>query len=453
MNKKIYSILLGVISCIGLLFFNHSTTQAAILTVQGNQASEAKIYDSQGKLVPHDEPLSQWTSYNISYSLSVKTSDIHNGDTILVYLPNNVQVKNSIHDVPIYTDTNVQIGTFQINSGSMQGKITITNASVINNTPLDQHINVSFGVYGTRADNTPSADWIINKVAWINQNNHNIVWNVAVNNTSGKNSQIIIHDMPDSNSELVSNNVTVQYGYYENNTFMVTREGALPIKKTSDGFTVNLGDYEEPNAQIVYETKPIKQGFITNKVELVVNGVVTGTNQATIDYDANGNYIGSNIDKVSSSANSVLQSSVIVSSDELSTSSCSSSSSSATSFSKISNSKVTQSSLGQTSSEVSKIKSISSSDIDNTTYKLSSHEGGYYSAYNNSSDEINSSQVLSSSYSKGNSTTIKSSSMSSSKTSIHIPDLGDLNYSGYLLLGISIICILVLLFLLKKRGY
>lgn len=282
------------------LLMKVSLVNASDLNITGNTSENAVITDAKGNIISNNEKFSEWQPVDVTYpDITIENNNISDGDTISIIIPENVQVKQNIK-APVLAKDKQNIGTFTISKGAKAGTITITNAKHVNSTPLNRHLYVSFGAYGTEKDENTNDDWIINKVAWINQTNGNIVWNVAVNNQDGLENTIIIKDTPDDNQSLINNTVNVQYGHYQGQTFIVERQGTLPIIKTKDGFEVDLGKYSEKNAQITYETKPITNGFIKNNVSLEVNGKEIGSNSATVNYGADAGYIGSSSQSKSS---------------------------------------------------------------------------------------------------------------------------------------------------------
>lgn len=299
--KKIFKTLTVIILT---LLMKVGLANASNLNVTGNTSESAEITDTKGNTITKNEKFSEWQPVDVTYpDITIENKDISNGDTISIIIPENVQVKQNIK-APVLAKDKQNIGTFTILKGAKMGTITITNAKHVNSTPLNRHLYVSFGAYGTVKDENTNDDWIINKVAWINQTNGNIVWNVAVNNQDGLENTIIIKDTPDDNQSLINNTVNVQYGHYQGQTFIVERQGTLPMIKTKDGFEVDLGRYSEKNAQITYETKPLTNGFIKNDVMLKVNGKEIGSNSATVNYGADAGYIGSSNQSKSSLNNS-----------------------------------------------------------------------------------------------------------------------------------------------------
>lgn len=295
--KRIKTILLATVIFIFSMF---GLAKADNITVTGNQVSNAIITDIDGNNVTNTNDLNEWKQYTISYHITLNSNNYSNGDTFNVYLPSNVQVKNSF-TLPVNSPDGNQIATYSMNKGSNYGTVTITNADWLNKHPLNDFINITFSVYGTK-DNSNDGTWKINKVCWFAQDG-GVMWNIAVNNVSGKDNKLVITDQPSSHQTLKGNTVQVQYGYYDNaGNFVVQRQGTLPITKTSDGFYVNLGNYPEKNTQITYETIPDKgyQGYLTNDCQLVENGKVVADNSAAIDY--NGSASGGGSFKPSSSS-------------------------------------------------------------------------------------------------------------------------------------------------------
>lgn len=288
--KKIKIILLATVIFIFSMF---GVSKADNITVTGNQASGAIITDINGKDVTNNNDLNEWKQYTISYHITLNSNNYSNGDTFKVYLPSNVQVKNSF-TLPVNSPDGNQIATYSMNKGSNYGTVTITDADWLNKHPLKDFMNITFSVYGTEG-NSNDGTWKINKVCWFAQDG-GVMWNVAVNNVSGKDNKLVITDQPSSHQTLKGNTVQVQYGYYDSNgNFVVQRQGTLPITKTSDGFSVDLGNYSEKNAQITYETIPDKgyQGYLTNNCQLVENGKVVADNSAEINYNGSANGGGS----------------------------------------------------------------------------------------------------------------------------------------------------------------
>lgn len=288
--KKIKIILLATVIFIFSMF---GVSKADNITVIGNQASDAIITDINGKDVTNNNDLNEWKQYTISYHITLNSNKYSNGDTFKVYMPSNVQVKNSF-TLPVNSPDGNQIATYSMNKGSNYGTVTITDADWLNKHPLKDFMNITFSVYGTES-NSNDGTWKINKVCWFAQDG-GVMWNIAVNNVSGKDNKLVITDQPSSHQTLKGNTVQVQYGYYDSNgNFVVQRQGTLPITKTSDGFSVDLGNYSEKNAQITYETIPDKgyQGYLTNNCQLVENGKVVADNSAEINYNGSANGGGS----------------------------------------------------------------------------------------------------------------------------------------------------------------
>lgn len=397
--KNIKTILLTAVI---FIFGTLGVAKATNITVTGNQASNVTITDINGKDVTNSSNLNEWKQYTISYHITLNSNNYSNGDTFNVYLPSNVQVKNSF-TLPVNSPDGNQIATYSMNKGTNCGTVTITNADWLNKHPLNDFINITFSVYGTK-DNTNDGTWKINKVCWFAQDG-GVMWNIAVNNVSGKDNKLVITDQPSSHQTLKGNTVQVQYGYYDNNgNFVVQRQGALPINKTSDGFYVDLGIYSEKNVQITYETIPDKgyQGYLTNNCQLVENGKVVADNSAEIDYNGSANGGGSF--KPSSS------SSLIKSSSSQKSSSSSSLSSSSVNKSSLSSSKL----LSSSSSSIKNKSSLQSLNESSKEYssKASISKSSLSSSKNISKVVLNSSSKLT--YYSSN---IKSSSIISSLSS------------------------------------
>ena len=398
--KKIKTILVTTVIFILSMF---GVAKAANITVTGNQASNATITDINGKNVTNNNDLNEWKQYTISYHITLNSNNYSNGDTFNIYLPSNVQVKNSF-TLPVNSPDGNQIATYSMNKGSNCGTVTITNAGWLNKHPLNDFMNITFSVYGTKG-NSNDGTWKINKVCWFAQDG-GVMWNIAVNNVSGKDNKLVITDQPSSHQTLKGNTVQVQYGYYGNNgNFVVQQQGTLPINKTSDRFYVDLGNYPEKNAQITYETIPDKgyQGYLTNNCQLVENGKVVADNSAAIDYNGSANGGGSF--KPSSSSSLINNSS----SQKLSLSSSINKSSLSSSSSKKDSSSVSSliESSKENSSKVSISKSTLSSSKDSSKVVSSSSSKLTYSSSN-----IKSSNIISSlsSNKKSESSKIKSSS-------------------------------------------
>ena len=365
--KRIKTILLTVVI---FIFSMVGVSKADNITVTGNQASNATITDINGKDVTSNNDLNEWKQYTISYRITLNSSNYSNGDTFKIYLPSNVQVKNSF-TLPVNSTDGNQIATYSMNKGSNCGTVTITNADWLNKHPLNDFMNITFSVYGTKG-NSNDGTWKINKVCWFSQDG-GVMWNIAVNNVSGKDNKLVITDQPSSHQTLKSDTVQVQYGYYDNNgNFVVQRQGTLPINKTSDGFYVDLGNYPEKNAQITYETIPDKgyQGYLTNNCQLVENGKVVADNSAAIDYNGSANgggsfnpsnsssLINSSSSQRSSISSSLSSSSIVIVSSSVNKSSLSSSKLLSSNSSPIKDKSSLQS-LGESSKEYSSKVSIS----------------------------------------------------------------------------------------------
>ena len=422
--KRIKTILLTVVI---FIFSMVGVSKADNITVTGNQASNATITDINGKDVTSNNDLNEWKQYTISYHITLNSSNYSNGDTFKIYLPSNVQVKNSF-TLPVNSSDGNQIATYSMNKGSNCGTVTITNADWLNKHPLNDFMNITFSVYGTKG-NSNDGTWKINKVCWFAQDG-GVMWNIAVNNVSGKDNKLVITDQPSSHQTLKSDTVQVQYGYYDNNgNFVVQRQGTLPINKTSDGFYVDLGNYPEKNAQITYETIPDKgyQGYLTNKCQLVENGKVVADNSAAIDYNGSANgggsfnpsnsssLINSSSSQRSSISSSLSSSSIVIVSSSVNKSSLSSSKLLSSNSSPIKDKSSLQS-LGESSKEYSSKVSISKPSLniskDNSKVVSSSSSKLVYHSSN-----IKSSSAISSLSSNKTSKSFNNKSFSSKSTS------------------------------------
>ena len=422
--KRIKTILLTVVI---FIFSMVGVSKADNITVTGNQASNATITDINGKDVTSNNDLNEWKQYTISYHITLNSSNYSNGDTFKIYLPSNVQVKNSF-TLPVNSSDGNQIATYSMNKGSNCGTVTITNADWLNKHPLNDFMNITFSVYGTKG-NSNDGTWKINKVCWFAQDG-GVMWNIAVNNVSGKDNKLVITDQPSSHQTLKEDTVQVQYGYYDNKgTFVVQRQGTLPINKTSDGFYVDLGNYPEKNAQITYETIPDRgyQGYLTNNCQLVENGKVVADNSAAIDYNGSANgggsfnpsnsssLINSSSSQRSSISSSLSSSSIVIVSSSVNKSSLSSSKLLSSNSSPIKDKSSLQS-LGESSKEYSSKVSISKPSLniskDNSKVVSSSSSKLVYHSSN-----IKSSSAISSLSSNKTSKSFNNKSFSSKSTS------------------------------------
>lgn len=426
--KRIKIILLAAVI---FIFSMLGVAKADNIMVAGNQASNATITDINGKDVTNNNDLNEWKQYTISYHITLNSNNYSNGDTFKVYLPSNVQVKNSF-TLPINSPDGNQIATYSMNRGSNYGTVTITNADWLNQHPLKDFINITFSVYGTKG-NSNDGTWKINKVCWFAQDG-GVMWNIAVNNVSGKDNKLVITDQPSSHQTLKSDKVQVQYGYYDSKgNFVVQQQGTLPISKTSDGFYVDLGNYPEKNAQITYETIPDKgyQGYLTNKCQLVENGKVVADNSAAIDYNgsangggsfepsSNSSLINSSSSQKSSISSSLSSSSIVIVSSSVNKSSLSNSKLLSSNSSPIKYKSSLQS-LGESSKEYSSKTSISKPSL-NISKDNSKVVSSISSKLTYSSSNIKSSGTISSlsSSKMSESSNIKSSSSKfTSKSSI-----------------------------------
>ena len=428
--KKIKTILLIAVIFIFGMF---GVAKASNITVTGNQASNATITDINGKDVTNSNNLNEWKQYTISYHITLNSSNYSNGDTFNIYLPSNVQVKNSF-TLPVNSPDGNQIATYSMNKGSNCGTVTITNADWLNKHPLNDFMNITFSVYGTKG-NSNDGTWKINKVCWFAQDG-GVMWNIAVNNVSGKDNKLVITDQPSSHQTLKGNTVQVQYGYYGNNgNFVVQQQGTLPINKTPDGFYVDLGNYPEKNAQITYETIPDKgyQGYLTNNCQLVENGKVVADNSAAIDYNGSANGGGSfkpssssslisNSSSQKLSISSSINKSSLISSSSKKDSSKTSISKSSLSSSKGSSKVVSSSSskLNYSSSNIKSNSSISSSLSSNKKNESSKVKSSISNSTSKSSSSLNSdlsSSIKKKSISSNSSAVQKTSNSSNSKIS------------------------------------
>lgn len=414
--KRIKIILLATVIFIFSIF---GVAKADNITVKGNQASNAIITDIDGNNVTNTNDLNEWKQYTISYHITLNSNNYSDGDTFNVYLPSNVQVKNSF-TLPVNSPDGNQIATYSMNKGTNYGTVTITNANWLNQHPLSDFINITFSVYGTE-DNPNDGTWKINKVCWFDQDG-GVMWNIAVNNVSGKDNKLVITDQPSSHQTLKGDTVQVQYGYYDSNgNFVVQRQGTLSITKTSDGFSVDLGVYSEKNAQITYETIPDKgyQGYLTNKCQLVENGKVVADNSAEIDYNGSANGGGSFKPSSSSSldnSSSLKKSSIISSMNKSSLSTSFSNKVSSSVSSLINSSKEDSSKVSISKSSLSSLKD-SSKTISSSSSKLTSSSSTVKSS--STTNSLNSNKMSESSNIKSFSSkvTLKSSNTLNTESS------------------------------------
>lgn len=89
--KKLKLILITLILCM----FCAGTVNANAISVTGNQAKNATITDIDGNNLTTDNTLNEWKQYTINYHITLNSNSYSNGDTFNVYLPSNVQVKNT----------------------------------------------------------------------------------------------------------------------------------------------------------------------------------------------------------------------------------------------------------------------------------------------------------------------------------------------------------------------
>lgn len=411
--KKLKLILTTLILCM----FCMGTVSANTISVMGNQAKNATITDIDGNDVTTDNTLNEWKQYTINYHITLNSNSYSNGDTFNVYLPLNVQVKNTF-SLPVKPSDGIQIATYSMNKGSQYGTVTVTNTDWLNQHPLKDYMNITFSVYGI-CDNVNDDTWKVNKVCWF-ASDGGIMWNVAVNNVSGKDNQLVITDQPSSHQKLKGNTVQVQYGYYDNNgNFVVQQQGALPITKTDDGFYVDLGNYSEKNAQITYETIPDNgyQGYLTNKCQLLQNGKVIGDNSAEIDYNGSANG-GGTVKPTSSSSmpSSSLLSSISESSSIPSTMLKSSSKINLSSSSKQSSasSRISSSDTLISSKELSSSYTSRHSSINRDTSSLVSKTTSTSNSSSSLNIKLSSSNLINTSKSKPKTNSISSSNMNNS---------------------------------------
>lgn len=411
--KKLKLILTTLILCM----FCMGTVSANTISVMGNQAKNATITDIDGNNVTTDNTLNEWKQYTINYHITLNSNSYSNGDTFNVYLPSNVQVKNTF-SLPVKSSDGIQIATYSMNKGSQYGTVTVTNADWLNQHPLKDYMNITFSVYGI-CDIINDNTWKINKVCWFAQDG-GVMWNIAVNNVSGKDNKLVITDQPSSHQTLKGDTVQVQYGYYDNNgNFVVQRQGTLPITKTSDGFSVDLGVYSEKNAQITYETIPDNgyQGYLTNKCQLLQNGKVIGDNSAEIDYNGSANG-GGTVKPTSSSSmpSSSLLSSISESSSIPSTMLKSSSKINLSSSSKQSSasSRISSNDTLISSKELSSSYTSRHSSINRDTSSLVSKTTSTSKSSSSLNIKLSSSNLINTSKSKPKTNSISSSNMNNS---------------------------------------
>lgn len=298
--KRISKLFLGFAALVFLIFQSQGVISAKQITVNGLNASDAKIYDGNGQEV---EPGSvAGTQYNIKYNWSIPDNEnVSAGDTATVTLPKGFVASSTVTgDIKLSNGT--VVGTITIQKGSNQGTITFNNQ--LHNT-YGKHGELTISATkksNSSGDSSGAAPtWMINKAGWLDQGAMQdgaptkIYWDVVVN-PAGKNlKNVVVTDTIGEGQEYIDGSAQF-YNVKYSSTGESERINALNnVKVTTKGnqVTFDLGDITEP-VEIEYETSitslnPDSANIWQNTARIDATGI-TGKDKdyATVSWGAGG---------------------------------------------------------------------------------------------------------------------------------------------------------------------
>ncbi|WP_290033323.1 Ig-like domain-containing protein [Ligilactobacillus cholophilus] len=356
---RVHNFLLVIFIILIGLIYGVSKVRAAEIIATGTNGSEAIVTTGSGRVITDTSKLSKYRSYNIDWNFNIPDNvSIQQGDTLKFQLPTNMAANANLN-FDVKNSENIVIGNFVINEGDQSGTLTFNNYFKTHND-FDRHGSIHITANGSVASSENEDNWNINKVAWVDNQDH-ILWNIAVNAEKGY-SHLTIKDTADNSQTILENSIVIQQGYYtEEGQFIATK--TLPVDATVTGnqMTINLNNINGI-VNITYQSKSNKIGTLTNDVQGFPSGGQGGKPQSSnwecktsIFYDGDGNIS----DETSSNQTKVISSSLSSNSEE----------SSSTSSSVI-NSSSTQSTNVQSTNLIS--QPSKSSNFESSSSKISS---------------------------------------------------------------------------------
>lgn len=298
--KKISKLFLGFAALVFLIFQSQGVISAKQITVNGLNASDAKIYDGNGQEV---EPGSvAGTQYDIKYNWSIPDNEnVSAGDTATVTLPKGFVASSTVTG-NIKLSNGTVVGTITIQKGSNQGTITFNN-QLYNTYGKHGELTISATKKSNSSGDSSGAapTWMINKAGWLDQGAMQdgaptkIYWDVVVN-PAGKNlKNVVVTDTIGEGQEYIDGSAQF-YNVKYSSTGESKRINALNnVKVTTKGnqVTFDLGDITEP-VEIEYETSitslnPDSANIWQNTARIDATGI-TGKDKdyATVSWGAGG---------------------------------------------------------------------------------------------------------------------------------------------------------------------
>ena len=298
--KKISKLFLGFAALVFLIFQSQGVISAKQITVNGLNASDAKIYDGNGQEV---EPGSvAGTQYDIKYNWSIPDNEnVSAGDTATVTLPKGFVASSTVTG-NIKLSNGTVVGTITIQKGSNQGTITFNN-QLYNTYGKHGELTISATKKSNSSGDSSGAapTWMINKAGWLDQGAMQdgaptkIYWDVVVN-PAGKNlKNVVVTDTIGEGQEYIDDSAQF-YNVKYSSTGESKRINALNnVKVTTKGnqVTFDLGDITEP-VEIEYETSitslnPDSANIWQNTARIDATGI-TGKDKdyATVSWGAGG---------------------------------------------------------------------------------------------------------------------------------------------------------------------
>lgn len=257
MFRKWQLLLLALFGGLILFLSPPLISHARVVTeTSGFDEASAVIKDSQGKIYAHDAVLPAENSYTVSYKWRISNSaKLAAGDTILVYVPTNVQITKAI-SFPMKSTTGLStIGDFTIAAGSHVGVFTLNNKLVTDNLFRNGYINLNVHGAGTTDEQTPPETpepITMNKSAvWVDPDTHDAIrWNIYVNN----NDQTLLN--PVITDTLIGHHV-----YIPETAQATVNKQVTPVTVTTNGNQIVFklsGKFTSP-LKLTYQTKPTSE--------------------------------------------------------------------------------------------------------------------------------------------------------------------------------------------------
>lgn len=286
-RKYCFVITLMLFICLPLFLFSKHV-HAATININGLQAQDATITNSQGQVIPNGTSLSNDDYYSISWHWSVPNGTIIKaGDTAHFYLPSNVTVTHNV-SFEITNKKGQVVGTATVAVGSHEGTITFNN--VLSHDNYDESGTLYMNVKG--AQTTPNNfKWMLEKQGCVQnsdiQDGHPqyITWTIYVNPQAQACHNIKIADQIGNDQTFVPGSVVINTGSLDANgdfTASGTFNGA-DVSTGGNQININIAQCNQ-TLQITYKTKITNYDDTTentygNVVHYQING--SSVQQAT----------------------------------------------------------------------------------------------------------------------------------------------------------------------------